>query len=182
MSTRSKGAAVAALLGALGVGGVGGLGGCDSIPREALALTPQSLQQRQLQTRRFQTTDEARILQASAGLLQDVGFTMDSTNSSVGLLCASKDREAVEAGQVVGAVVVFILFGASMPIDTAQKIRVSVLTLPSGNEVAVRVTFQRIVWNSRGYVSRLEMLDDPKMYQEFFEKLSKAIFLEGHSI
>jgi len=46
----------------------------------------------------------------------------------------------------------------------------------------VRVTFQRIVWDEQGRVSRSESLEDPELYQEFFFKLSKAVFLEAHGI
>ena len=98
------------------------------------------------------------------------------------LIVASKDRTAVEGGQVAGKVMMAIVFRADVPIDRNQKFRASVVTHPSGNEIAVRVTFQRIVWNDRNEVSKLELLDDPKMYQEFFEKLSQAVFLEAHQI
>ncbi len=29
-------------------------------------------------------------------------------------------------------------------------------------------------------ISRVELLDDPQFYQEFFDKLSKAVSLEAH--
>jgi len=159
------------------------LGGCAArIPKGALAMRPQTLEFRQRSTRRFITSDESRILAASAGLLQDLGFTIDGSESDVGLIVASKDRPAVEGGQVAAKIAFAVLFRANIPIDRNQKLRVSVVTRPVGNEVAVRVTFQRIVWNDRGQISLLEQLDDPEMYQEFFDKLSKAVFLEAHKI
>jgi len=69
--------------------------------------------------------------------------------------------------------------------DCKQKIRASVVTSPAGENgerTAVRVTFQRIVWDQKNRISKLEKLNNPKMYQEFFEKLSKAVFLEAHGI
>ncbi len=160
--------------------------GCETtIPKEALQLSPESLKQRQLQTRRFDTKDEANILSASSQVLQDLGFNLDESETKLGVIVVSKDRDAREAGQIAGAVVMAILFGVSMPVDTKQKIRVSLVTKPvgeNGESMAVRVTFQRIVWNNRNQFSKLETLDDPKLYQEFFERLSKAVFLEAHEI
>lgn len=160
--------------------------GCEAtIPKEALQLSPESLEKRQLQTRRFDTWDEAKILSACAQVLQDLGFNLDESESKLGVVVASKDRDAREAGQIAAAVVIAILLGAPMPVDSTQKIRASLVTKPVGeNEesMAVRVTFQRIVWNNQNQVSKLETLDDPKLYQEFFERLSKAVFLEAHEI
>ncbi len=159
------------------------LWGCSStIPKSALEMSPQTLEYRQLQTRRYDTRDEARLLSASASLLQDLGFSIDNSETKVGLIAASKDRDATDAGQVVGAVVVAALFGVATPVDDHQKIRASVVTQPFGSGFTVCVTFQRAVWNTNGQLSRLEKLDDPEMYTEFFEKLSKSIFLEAHEI
>lgn len=46
----------------------------------------------------------------------------------------------------------------------------------------VRVTFQRVVVNTQGQVSRMEALATPELYQEFYEKLSKSVFLEANDI
>ncbi len=164
----------------------GFLAGCEpGIPKEALQLSPESLKDRQLQTRRFETRDEAKLLSASALLLQDLGFTLDESETKLGLIVGSKDRSAVNAGQVVFAIIIAGLGGGSMPIDQAQKMRASLVTRPigdTGDSTAVRVTFQRIVWNDRGQISRQERMNDPKIYQEFFSKLSKSVFLEAHEI
>ena len=162
------------------------LGACRHvIPPEALKLTHQSLERGEAQTRRFETGDEASLLSACAGVLQDLGFTLDESETRLGLVVASKDRDAVEAGQVALKILVLILLQSDLPIDEKQKIRVSLVTRPVGDEakhINVRVTFQRVVWNERGQISRREFLDDPKMYQKFFAKLSKAVFLEAHRV
>lgn len=38
--------------------------GCATIPKDALSLSPESLAQRQMQTRKYETKDEAKILAA----------------------------------------------------------------------------------------------------------------------
>jgi hypothetical protein len=145
-------------------------------------MRPQTLQFRQLSTRRFTTTDEKAILAACAGLLQDLGYTIETSETDLGLIVASSDRSAVEGGQVAGKIMYAIVFGANLPIDHVQKFRASIVTKPGEREVAVRVTFQRIVWNDYGQVSKREPMEDPKLYQDFFDKLSKAVFLEAHEI
>lgn len=82
------------------------------------------------------------------------------------------------------AVLLSILAQQNVPYDETQKMRVSVVTQPlgDGKSTAVRVTFQRIVWNTHKQISRREQLSDPEIYQEFFSKLSKAVFLEAHQL
>jgi hypothetical protein len=161
------------------------LGSCQTtIPPEALQLSEVTLEDRQLQSRRFETNDEKKIISSVAAVLQDLGFNLDESETKLGVIVASKDRDAVEAGQVVGAVVLAVLFGANAAtFDKKQKMRASVITSPTKeNGTLVRTTFQRIVWNQRGIISKLERLNDPKAYQNFFSKLSKAVFLEAHKI
>jgi len=161
--------------------------GCQGqkIPKDALTLSPESLAQRQIQTKKYETKDEAKILIASAGLLQDLGFNLDESETDLGLISASKTRSAVSAGQVTLAVLVALLGGGATPIDKDQTMRASIVTRPVGEHgeyIAVRVTFQRIVWNTKGQVTKSESLEDPQIYQEFFDKLSKSIFLEAQEI
>lgn len=161
------------------------IGGCQALPAEALTLSPESLQNRQLQTRRFETSDEKTLLSASAALLQDLGYTLEESESPLGVIVASKDRDAVNPGQVIFALAIAVMGGGATPIDTNQKIRVSLVTRPigeDGKQTAVRVTFQRVVWNNHGQVTTQALVNEPEIYQEFFVKLSKSVFLEAHEI
>lgn len=159
--------------------------GCSQrIPRGALDMSEPTLEVRERTTRKFQTTDETKILTASAALLQDLGFIIDESELPLGLIVASKDRSAVEGGQVAGKIIAAVVLRTNVAIDKEQKLRAAVVTVPSKDKdsVIVRVTFQRIVWNENGQVSKLERLDNPKDYQEFFDKLSKSVFLEAQKI
>jgi len=162
------------------------LAGCQpAIPPEALELSPQTLEMRQMQTRYFDTKDEAMVLSASAALLQDMGFNIDESETKLGYILGTKDRDATDAGQIVGAVLVAALTGTVMPVDKSQKRRACIVTHPYGEQkdkIAVRVTFQRIVWNTQNQVSTKECLAQPEIYQEFFSKLSKSLFLEAQNI
>ena len=65
-------------------------------------------------------------------------------------------------------------------IEDKQKFEVSLVTRPltETQQIMVRVTFQRRAWDMNGNLCKLETLQDPAMYQGFFNKLSKSIFLD----
>lgn len=161
-----------------------GLTACaQTIPQSALMLSPQSLKERQIQTRKFQTKNERILLSAGAQVLQDMGFTLEESEMPLGVIVASKDASAKNGGQIAGAVMMALVFGVATPIDDKQKIRVSLVTQPTkGGMTSLRVTFQRVVWNTQGQVARTEFVGDEKIYQDFFSKLSKSVFLEAHEI
>ena len=92
------------------------LAACEQgVPKEALQLSPDSLERRQAQTRVFETADEAELLLASALLLQDLGFNLDESEVELGVVVASKDRDATEADQVAASIIMAALLGVAMP-------------------------------------------------------------------
>lgn len=161
-----------------------GLAGCaPSIPRAALQLQPESLALRQLQTRRFDTKDEKFLIVSGASLLQDMGFQIEDSETSLGVLVGSKDADARDAKEITSSILVAALLGADIPWANNQKIRASLVTRPlNRDQVTLRVTFQRTVWDNKGQIHRIEGLTDPMLYRDFFDKLSKAVFLEANQI
>jgi len=167
------------------------LTGCASMPNNLLLLPADYLSAREQQMRKYATTDDKKVIQASASALQDLGFTIDKSETDLGMLVSSKNRTAVSPGQVTAALtadVACILFGCYSNLygttDKSQKIEASVMVNPSlaKDSTVVRVKFQTVVWNVSGQVSRFETIKDPKLYQDFFERVSKSIFLEEQKI
>ena len=184
--------------------------GCaTTIPPEALQMQPDTLANRQIQSRKFDIKSESELLSASASVLQDMGFNLDESQTSLGVIVASKSRDAKEGGQIASAVLLGILFGAAaVSYDKDQKIRASLVTKPAvmnnpikveptnkaGKNVkfdqqveassgfVVRVTFQRLVWNQKGIMTKIEGINDPAIYTEFYEKLSKSVFLQAQNV
>lgn len=166
------------------------ISGCaTSVPKEALQLSPESLKIRQLQTRRYDT-DEKTLMNASAALLQDLGYNIDETSMETGVITSSKHRDATTPSQIVGAVFIALLTGVPASVDRDQVIRASVVTRPvhadsngsANDQTVVRVTFQRIVTNTQNQVTRQEGIVDEDIYREFFNKLSQSLFLEAHDL
>lgn len=183
----------------------GQLAGCvtQTKPEELFQLTPESAANRAMQTRMFETKDEAELLSASAAVLQDLGFQVEESVREVGFLRATKERSAREYGQDISRFFVFLLSTALvlvqqppivLPVDLHQKIAAALVTRSVNQEATrqeVRVMFYRVVWKGDGSSGqqaippgqqRMEMLRDPVMYQMFFAKLSKAVFLEPFAL
>jgi hypothetical protein len=178
--------------------GLVALTGCipQTEPTELFQLTPESAANRAMQTRLFETKDEVELLSASAAVLQDLGFQVEESVLDVGFLRATKERSAREYGQDISKFFVFFLSMGKfmMPVDFHQKIAATLIARPvnpEGTRQEVRIMFYRIVWKGDGQADRqyippgqqkMEMLRDPEMYQTFFAKLSKAVFLEPFAL
>ncbi|HRP21878.1 hypothetical protein [Alicycliphilus denitrificans] len=166
------------------------IGGCAvQAPPNTFVVTPELLQQRQLETRRYDGTKEADLLSASSNVLQDLGFNLENSESRLGVLTASKQRDATNAGEFAVALVVALLGGGVTATSKDQVIRVALVVRPmnDGNGKAsesshlVRVTFQRIVRRTNG-TTYAETLKSEELYRDFYERLSKSVFLEAHKI
>ena len=200
------------------------LGCAVKIPENAFVVSQELLQQRQMQSRRFMGLTEESALIASSQVLQDMGYNLEDSEVRLGVLSASKDRDATNAGEIVGAVILAVMFGVSTPISKHQRIRVSLVVHPAGSESVippayasgkaaeplvaasnalsslderisaevvekaqqpgdyiVRATFQRIVTRSDNS-TYVETVTQPEVYAEFFDKLSKAVFVEAHEV
>jgi len=157
----------------------------EMLAADVLKLTSDSMSLRQMQTRKYVISDQSKVIQSAVGLLQDDGFNIEEINSDLGVILGAKNREAVEAGQVAGAVIIAVIFGVSVPIDKEQKMSASIVVseAPSDpNSTIVRVTFSRLVWNTANELSKAQRLEDPEIYQTFFSKVSKSLFLTEQQI
>jgi hypothetical protein len=156
-----------------------------------------------MQTRMFETADAQELLSASAAVLQDLGFQVEESVRDLGFLRATKERSAREYGQDIARVVVFmittpLILGESLPVmipvDLHQKIAATLVARPVNPDATrheVRIMFYRVVWKGAGMVGRegippgeqrMEMIREPTIYQQFFFKLSKAVFLEAFTL
>ncbi|TKB62636.1 MAG: hypothetical protein E8D49_02175 [Nitrospira sp.] len=165
-------------------------------PAELLQLTAEAPMHRAMQTRFFETRDEKELLSASAAVLQDLGFQVEESVHEVGFLRATKERSAREYGQYIQRALFLILSLGKLlaPVDLHQKIAAGLITRPLNHDASrqeVRIVFYRVIWKGDGQTDNqyippgqqyMEMIRDPEIYQQFFAKLSKAVFLEAHSI
>jgi len=169
------------------------LAGCvqdqSALQASAMAPTAEALALRRLQSRRFDTQDQRLLLQAAAGVMQDLGFAIDDARANAGLIVASKERDAVEAQQVAGQMLLVLLAALAKTQhqavwDRDQRIRVAVVVTEAkdGHGCLARAAFQRVVTNTNNQVSRVETIEDPQIYRTFFDALAQSAFLEANEI
>jgi hypothetical protein len=146
-------------------------------------LDAEYLARRQQETRRFETDDEEAMLVASAQVLQDLGFTLDESETKLGLITASKARSAVSAGQVVGALLLAAVIGGPAVYDVDQKIYTTLVSAKSRDARGfnVRIEFARIIRNNQKQ-ERIEVVREPEIYSDFFDKLAQSLFLTANNI
>jgi len=163
-------------------------------PIDLFVSTPQLLKQRQLETRRYDEIMDIELITACANVLQDLGFNLENSETKLGVITASKERDASNAGEIAGAIVVGVLttlVGVPVILSTSkdQTIRVSLVVRPvldsNSEKLAyshfVRINFQRVVRRTDNRVY-YETLTDPELYINFYAKVSKSVFLEAQKI
>ena len=161
--------------------------GCAKQSVDLVKLSTSSLQERQIQTKSYNTVEESQILSASVSTLQDMGFNVDEINRDFGVVTSSKSRDAREVGQQVGLFFLALLGGAgAMDLaDHTQTIRATVVTTPKTklkNQTDVRLTVMRVIYNHKEMVTNVETIKDKQIYEQFFDRLSKSVFLEEQNI
>ena len=144
---------------------------------------------RSIQVRRFDTLNEERMVGAAAQVMQDLGFTLTEANSEVGIISGFKNRDAEEVGQITAQVIITILAALAGSShnptwDKDQVIKTNIMIIPIENseQIDVRVSFAREITNNHGQLWRSEVILEPELYQEFFQKFSQSTFLEAHAL
>jgi hypothetical protein len=143
---------------------------------------------RAIETRRFDTRDDLRLISTGTQTMQDLGFIISESSLEGGLVTGAKQRDATETGEVVGQIALTVLLMAlgsyHVPVwDDNQTIQATIVTYSvDGSEASdVRVSFDRVVVNTQGQ-HRAEFIRDESIYRQFFQRYSTALALEGHSL
>jgi hypothetical protein len=170
------------------------LAACAQNSPDLLVPGPQAAADRELQSRRFEGVEEQRLLDAAAAVLQDLGFTVETSGAGLGFVQGTKEREAKAPGQMLTVVILAVLAGSKganvsgappgsgVREDQTITVLLSVQPVRAGDASShvVRVTFHRHL--RQQLVHSAGTLREPELYGSFFELLSKALFLEGHKL
>lgn len=167
------------------------LSGCATtrIPEDALRLPASTLEVRAIQTRTFSAPSENAILAATIATLQDMEYNIDRIEKPLGVITASKVTDADSASQKTGLFILDLLCVLSMAggcdsmskANDEQHITITMVVLPSlarSDEFVTRITIQGVLYDKAARILLLERIDDAATYQQIFDNLGKAIYIQ----
>lgn len=146
--------------------------GCHSRDSE---LT--QMQMREIQTQTFAACNAKIVLKEMINVLQDNAFIVKNANAELGFLSGEKDVN-VENGWLKALVIV--TGGRSWKKNAVIEISANVTQF--GKDARVRINVQRKQYDNFGRVMRVKQILDPNYYQQFFEKVHKALFIHQEQI
>lgn len=121
--------------------------------QQVLAISKSQVELRSFQTRAFDTTDKEKTLRTVMATMQDLGFVLDKADAVLGTVSGTKLGKTE--------------MGAPF------QIRMTVSVRPRGKtQLLIRANAQY----------KLEAIEDPKPYQDFFAALQKSMFLTAHQV
>ena len=143
------------------------LSACKTAERARPAFAPSltAAQQRQLDSRKFDTNDEAQVINAIVAVFQDLGYKLEETDLEAGLVSASKDSTRGQG------------------LYQGYNTRITSTTTPTKDgSIVVRTTYQSMIQGSDPRFTHALSKVDADWYQQFYDKLSQSLFLEAHKI
>lgn len=167
---------------------------CATSRPDYFSPSQSSVTARKMQARIYSSVEEGDVMSAAAAVLQDMGYSIDAVEPSLGVISASKRANATNRMQALGSLTLDSMKCAFTfliacdgkhygEIDDVQDIRLTLVSMPQAdNAVTVRITVQRSVYDKRGRLSEQSTVLDSGVYESLFAKLSKAVFLEQHGI
>ena len=147
------------------------------LPNAEVPIT--QLEVREIQTREFDTPNVKLVMKSMMNVLQDEGFIIKNAVMDLGLICAEKNIDLENK--------VFAMFKKAFAEpndrwDKQQILEASANVSEFGDKTRVRVTFQKKTLDNFGCPSEIQSIRDPAYYQNFFEKVSKGIFIQEQGL
>jgi uncharacterized lipoprotein YmbA len=137
------------------------------------------LQIREFQTRTFLTPETNEVLSAVVDAFQDEGFMVKNVVPQVGLVSATREVDVEDHDQVFFQT---FFYGHNAQWSKNAAIEATANVKTQNGKTKVRLTFQEKIINNRGGTDTVDTIENPKFYQNFFDKIGKSIFIEEQKI
>lgn len=146
--------------------------------QEEIIVPLTQLEKRQFQTRTYENVDKTIIMKALLNVYQDEGYIIYNANPLLGFMYGTKDFDTSDSNVDISKE-----FGLSKGRLNLNGIKVATMESSAnvteyGERINVRVNFRRKLLNVYGNAQFIDDVNDATFYEDFFEKLDKAINLQ----
>lgn len=162
---------------------------------DAKKIDPSALEARAIESRRFDNASDKQIAAACIATLQDMGFNIDSSDVELGYVTASKSwtpNTLKSTGKFTSTpdnAMYQERYRVSVTLRSSAEKHAIASDKPSAQSLSyvVRAVFQEAQVtgadkNGPPVVMKGKTILDPDIYQEFFQRLSKSLFVEGQQL
>jgi hypothetical protein len=137
------------------------------------------LEIREIQSREFDTNDTKLVMKSMMNVLQDDGYIIKNAVCELGLLNAEK---SIDVEDTFAATCMVILVSPNARWSKQQILEASANVSEYGSKTRIRMNFQTKTIDNFGCPKNVETVRNPKIYQDFFDKVSKGLFLQEQDI
>jgi len=152
------------------------LSACATAPRNHLTTALMPPGAARTESRDLAIDDPRPVVAAAVEILRNMGYEIDPSGSDGRTVVAWKMQDITSAGRGNPELVLAFLGDGPIAIAKERKIRASFTVAtqpPPGRGVSADIAFQRITWDTAGDIMQVEPIDDRKLYEGFFARLSQ---------
>jgi PBP1b-binding outer membrane lipoprotein LpoB len=153
------------------------LSGCAHYDSSDSTLT--QLQIREIQSRDFDTANTKLVMKSIMNVLQDEGYIIKNAVVDLGLINAEK---TINVEDTTTAILMVLCANSNARWDKHAILEASANVSEFGSTTRVRINFQTKTLDNYGCPKNVVTIKDPRIYQYFFEKVSKGIFIQEQNI
>ncbi len=132
------------------------------------------LEWRQMETRYYDVDIKLNVMKAVIAALQDEGFIINTANTDLGLITASKEITEIDKDHKAFQE---FWYGKASGYQRARKIDATVTVSEQPNRIKVRINLTAKGIADTGGTLWSQPVDDEKIYQKIFSKIDKSVFL-----
>lgn len=144
----------------------------------SLDINHSALALRQFQKKELISNSEVEVMRTVIGALQDLGFTIKNTNSELGIIHAEMQLSDSSSFSQYMQSWIF----EETTISSIKHWDATINIDKVSDKVTVRASFVAKALNKVGGIIKSEPILDPLFYQDFFNRVDKALFLKQNKL
>lgn len=151
------------------------LSACATAPQNNLTAASHPVASTRSGTHNLAADDTRAVVAAAADILRNMGYEIDRSASDGDTVVAWKTEDIAPAQRGNPELILAFLGDGPISIARERKIRASFSAArPAARDgITAGITFQRITWDTAGEIMQVVPIEDHKLYDGFFARLSQ---------